>query len=99
MSDETNSPKRDLQRSARPVRSVKTSKKVATKKAAEKAVKKVPPRRNQLNVQARFPRHSIERALRIPEAILNQNAGQPASPLEAAKFLGLSSAGGHLGSK
>jgi hypothetical protein len=37
---------------------------------------------------AKFPRHPVERALRIPRAILDQNAGQPSSLAEAAKFLG-----------
>lgn len=38
--------------------------------------------------QAKYPRHDIERALRIPRAILDQNAGHPASPAETAKLLG-----------
>lgn len=42
---------------------------------------------------AKFPRHSIERALRIPRAILDQNAGRPTSMAEAAKFLGGTTSG------
>jgi hypothetical protein len=37
---------------------------------------------------AKFPRHPVERALRIPKVILDQNAGQPATAAEAARFLG-----------
>jgi hypothetical protein len=36
--------------------------------------------------QAKFPRHSVERALRIPKAIYEQNAGKPTSLADAAKF-------------
>lgn len=42
---------------------------------------------------ARFPRHSVERALRIPRVILDQNAGRPASMAEAARFLGAATSG------
>ncbi len=42
---------------------------------------------------AKFPRHSVERALRIPRAILDQNAGRPASMAEAARFLGAAASG------
>ncbi len=37
---------------------------------------------------ARYPRHSVEAALRIPRAILEQNAGNACSQKEAANFLG-----------
>ena len=37
---------------------------------------------------AKFPRHTVEQALRIPEAILQQNAGNPATQLEAVRFSG-----------
>lgn len=72
-----------------------TAKKVAPKKstANKSAAKSVA----ETGGQARFPRHSVDRALRIPKAILEQNAGQPTTPLEAAQFLGLSSAGGPFG--
>lgn len=41
----------------------------------------------------RFPRHTIEQALRIPRAILDQNAGKECTPEEAAKFLGIKATG------
>jgi hypothetical protein len=42
---------------------------------------------------AKFPRHPVERALRIPQAILEQNAGHPSSLAEAAKFFGGTASG------
>jgi hypothetical protein len=41
---------------------------------------------------ARYPRHSVEKALRIPKAIIEQNAGKACKPNEAAAFLGATSA-------
>jgi len=41
---------------------------------------------------AKYPRHSVERALRIPKAIIEQNAGKACTPKEAAAFLGATSA-------
>src|ERR1700680_1807648 len=38
---------------------------------------------------AKYPRHPIEAALRIPRAILDQNAGNACAQKEAAAFLGL----------
>jgi hypothetical protein len=38
---------------------------------------------------AKFPRHSIERALRIPRAILEQNAGKESSEAEASEYVGV----------
>ncbi len=38
---------------------------------------------------AAYPRHSVKKALRIPKAILEQNAGKACSDREAAKFAGL----------
>lgn len=39
---------------------------------------------------AKYPRHSVSKALRIPRAILEQNAGKPCGDSEALKFAGLS---------
>src|SRR5690348_11619874 len=38
---------------------------------------------------SRHPRHAVEKALRVPRAILEQNAGKSCSDAEAVKFLGL----------
>jgi len=56
---------------------------MAKKKASPKQTK--PPAAK----QARYPRHSVEKALRIPRAILDQNAGKPCTPSEAGGYLGL----------
>ncbi len=38
---------------------------------------------------AKYPRHNLERALRIPQAILEQNAGHECSEEESAKYVGV----------
>lgn len=38
---------------------------------------------------AKYPRHSLEKALRIPRAILNQNAGKSCTDQESAAFVGV----------
>ena len=40
-------------------------------------------------VVPKYPRHSLEKVLRIPKAILDQNAGKECSEEETAKFLGI----------
>jgi hypothetical protein len=46
--------------------------------------------------RAKYPRHSVERALRIPRAILENNAGKSCTPEQAAKLLGGSSEKGRF---
>lgn len=58
-------------------------KKATAKKAAARSAQ-----------QAKFPRHSIEKALRIPKAIIDQNAGKPTSLADAAKYTTGGSANG-----
>src|SRR4051794_40732448 len=36
--------------------------------------------------QAKFPRHSVEKSLRVAKAIFDQNAGKPTSTADAAKY-------------
>ena len=40
-------------------------------------------------VVPKYPRHSLEKVLRIPKAILEQNAGKECSDEETATFLGI----------
>lgn len=47
--------------------------------------------------KAKFPRHSVAKAIRVAQAILDQNAGKACSRGDAAKFLGLSSPAGPFG--
>jgi len=57
--------------------------------------KRTPARlpRETKTARAKYPRHSVERALRIPKAILEQNAGKACTPQQAAAFLGVGSKG------
>lgn len=45
------------------------------------------------SVAAKYPRHAVEQALRIPRAILDQNAGKSSSESEAAAFVGVRASG------
>ena len=47
--------------------------------------------------KAKFPRHAVAKAIRIAQAILDQNAGKACSRADAAKFLGLSTPAGPFG--
>lgn len=42
---------------------------------------------------AKYPRHPVDKALRIPKAILEQNAGKECTVSESAGFLGVGAAG------
>lgn len=66
-------------------RSAKKKAPVAKKNAAK------PP-----TPRAKYPRHSMERALRIPRAIIEQNAGRACTLEEAASYVGLSGPSGPL---
>ena len=68
--------------SRRKAQSVSTKPRTRRKPATSTASKTKAPS------QAKFPRHPVERALRIPKAIYEQNAGNPASPKEGAIFAG-----------
>lgn len=47
------------------------------------------PNRNYANPNAKYPRHSVTRALRIPQAIIEQNAGHACSDRDSAKYVGV----------
>jgi hypothetical protein len=49
---------------------------------------------NDVAARAKYPRQSVESALRIPRAILEQNAGKACTPLHAATLLGYTNAKG-----
>lgn len=59
--------------------------KKGTKVAAKKAAKVITPKTSTSN----YPRHSLEKALRIPNAILAQNAGKETPDATAAGYLGI----------
>lgn len=55
----------------------------------KKSAKKAKPGRKAGAQNAKYPRHSVDKSLRIPKAILDQNAGKECSVQESAKFLGV----------
>jgi hypothetical protein len=60
------------------------------KKKSVSSAKSKPPKSTALEAtRAKFPRHSVVRALRIPKAIIDQGAGKPCTPRQAAAFLGV----------
>ncbi|MBG6104980.1 hypothetical protein IW249_005394 [Micromonospora vinacea] len=85
-------------RPATPVKKA-PAKKTAAKKAPAKSArsrktpaKKVSPTKRAAVAAAaqtiKYPRHSVEQALRIPRAIYQENAGRPATPGEAVTYAG-----------
>ena len=54
----------------------------------KRGTRRVPEKGRPSGVSA-YPRHSVRKALRIPKAILEQNAGRTCTDREAAKFAGL----------
>lgn len=50
-------------------------------------------RASPVSARGGFPRHSVEKALRIPRAILDQNAGKPCTAKDAARFVGVKATG------
>ena len=57
---------------------------------ATKKNKKAASKRKVVANPAKYPRHSLTRALRIPLAVLDQNAGKECSDQESAGFVGVS---------
>jgi hypothetical protein len=66
----------------------KTGKKSAARKKTAAKSKKSAPRANTA-MQVKFPRHTLQKTLRIPRAILDQNAGRDCTDKEAMEFLGI----------
>ncbi len=57
--------------------------------AKKKATKKVAQKNNSNQLNSNYPRHNLERSLRIPEAIIKQNAGKECTEAESATYLGI----------
>jgi len=72
------------------VRSVKSlmKKKLNSSKVDATSTPK-PKSKPQKKVTAKYPRHNLERALRIPKGILDQNAGKGCSEKQSASFIGV----------
>jgi hypothetical protein len=80
-------------KTAQPMRTLKQTRASSRRK---RGVKTGPKSSAQVAQQAKYPRHSVERALRIPKAIYDQNAGNPCTVKEAAAFTGAGSASGNF---
>jgi hypothetical protein len=68
--------------------------KKTAKKGAKKSVKKRVAKKGKLSPKttggnSNYPRHTVEKALRIPRAILEQNAGKECSQADSAKYCGV----------
>lgn len=80
-----------------PGRKAAASKPRPTKSVAKKrTAKKTKPTAAATGQQAKFPRHSVEKALRIPRAVYDQNGGNPATRAEAVRFAGAQGLNGAL---
>jgi hypothetical protein len=79
----------NVEKSDTDVPEVKLKKSVKPKAKRSKAKKKPLRQEGRPSGVAAYPRHSVRKALRIPKAILEQNAGKACSDREAAKFAGL----------
>jgi len=67
---------------------------MATKKSLTTGKKRTPKKESQGDsFRAKFPRHSVGKALRVAAAILEQNAGKPCTAAEAAAFVGVGTGG------
>lgn len=62
-------------------------------KSDGKTAKSKPAPKKTVQNNAKYPRHSLSRALRIPRAILDQNAGKECSDKDAAGFVGVGYSG------
>ena len=60
---------------------------------ARRSTKKKKTAKSSKAPAARYPRHSVDKSLRIPRAILEQNAGKECTVKESASFLGVGHAG------
>ena len=65
---------------------------MAPKRKAESKAKRARVKGEEAS-RAKFPRHSVAKALRIAKAILEQNAGKACTPAQAAKFVGVGHGG------
>ncbi len=59
------------------------------KKSTDTSSKKSREKPSQRQLVPKYPRHNLERALRIPKGILEQNAGRACTEKESATFIGV----------
>ncbi|GAB2885261.1 hypothetical protein [Paralcaligenes ginsengisoli] len=71
------------------------AKKIAQgKPARKKTIAKASGEKN-VSAPAKYPRNAVDKSLRIPKAILEQNAGKACTVKESATFLGVGSVGAY----
>lgn len=68
----------------------KKSNKKATKSSGNRGSKS---KKQAVSAPAKYPRHSVDKSLRIAKALLEQNAGKDCTVKESAGFLGVGAAG------
>jgi hypothetical protein len=94
MPDDHKTTEQTSQRDTPTKEQITSAKKQVNKKSSKKRSRKKSSRTklaaaSTQNIQAKYPRYPVDKALRIPRAILEQNAGKDCSDREAAGFLGL----------
>lgn len=89
MTEDSKAPEVELESTTATKIARKRSAKKATKRSSRKPITKqaIP------KAQSNYPRHALDRALRLPRAILDQNAGKDCSDAEVASFLGVKLSG------
>lgn len=75
--------KRKIMAAKKIIRGKTTRKKPVSRAGIERSV----------SAPAKYPRNAVDKSLRIPKAILEQNAGKPCTVKESATFLGVGAAG------
>lgn len=80
----------DIDEAARIPSEEKTSRKRSAKKRKKRKLAAAASGVDGAAGTAKFPRHSVTKALRVPRAVLEQNAGRPCGDKEALKYAGLS---------
>jgi hypothetical protein len=72
------------------VETLKVAKKAKTRRVS-KPTKKMAKRNKEAasGGAAKYPRHTVEKALRIPKAIIEQNAGKECTDKESATYVGV----------
>lgn len=68
-------------------------KKTRTKSTRKSKKAVIAPGKKVTNPPSNYPRHTVEKVLRIPKAILEQNAGKECSIRESASYLGIGYSG------
>lgn len=91
-SNEQTKPARRVRSSRSPA--AKRQPKKTTASSAKNGKRTTKPARTPSAPAPKYPRHALEKALRLPKALYEQNAGKPATRQEAVRFAGGSAVNG-----